>query len=92
MAGQTYTQVWGKSIAFAVGDMTARLVRLSDDKAEFELEYEPVNQRQFRFRDQCEVPHSGEFTCELRGFEGQLMYISGALPKVTVDGKEISFW
>ena len=90
--GQTYSKTWGKSIAFAVGDMSARLKRLSDREAELEVAYEPVNQRQFRFRDDCKVPLTGPFTCELRGFEGQLLYVTGELPNVHVDGEDIAFW
>ena len=63
-----------------------------DTTAELKVEYKVVNQVQFSFRDSCEVPVTGSFTCELRGFEGQLLFVNGELPNVHVDGKDVSFW
>lgn len=90
--GKVYSEDWGKSIAFAVGDMIARLERKSDDTAELEVEFDVVNQQQFSFKDDCDVPVTGSFTCELRGFEGQLLFVNGELPNVHIDGKDVTFW
>ena len=90
--GEVYKEDWGKSIAFAVGDMIARLERVNDSVAELEVEFDVVNQQQFSFKDDCEVPVTGSFSCELRGFEGQLLFVSGELPNVHIDGKDVSFW
>ncbi|MEL7463043.1 MAG: peptidoglycan-binding domain-containing protein [Pseudomonadota bacterium] len=92
LPGQVYSEDWGKSIAFAVGDMIARLERTGDDTADLQVRFNAVNQQQFSFKDDCEVPVTGSFSCNLRGFEGQLLFISGELPNVSIDGKDVSFW